>query len=146
MSTAPARIAATDLRADSLDGIDDDKSAIAQSGCGRDFARKVDVAGRVDEVDCVGLRLRRTGWDALKTRSRTRRARTGVLWLVEDFEMERYGARFHGDTALLLVLAAVHVPNLARQPRRDYVVGREQRVHERRLAMVDVPNGCYHSH
>lgn len=44
----------------------------------------------------------------------------------------------HRDPALLLILAAVKIPDLAREPRRDNVIRAEERVDKRRLAVVDV--------
>jgi hypothetical protein len=42
------------LNADPLDDVDEDDGAVGEAdGCG-DFGREVDVAGGVDDVDCVG--------------------------------------------------------------------------------------------
>lgn len=49
----------------------------------------------------------------------------------------------HGDTALLLVLARVEETELAGHTRRDDVVGTQQRVGKRRLAVVNVRDNGY---
>ena len=102
------------LRAHALDRVDHEQRAVAQPRRRRHLRAEVDVARRVDQVDAhlvaaVGRPVR-----------------------------ERDRRRLHRDAAVLLVLAAVHVPHLARQPRRDDAVRRDQPVRQRRLAVVDV--------
>ncbi len=51
---------------------------------------------------------------------------------------ESDGAGLHGDAALLLILSAVHVAELAGQAARDNPVGRHQAVGQARLPVVHV--------
>ena len=49
---------------------------------------------------------------------------------------ESYGGGLHGDAPLLLVLPAVHVPQLPGQPGRDNTVCRHQAVSQTGLPVV----------
>ena len=111
------------LCAHALDHIDDDKRPVTKPGGRRYLGRKVDVPRRVDQIQRVVI-------DALNL----------SLLDFPELECERHGAGLHRNAALLLVFAAVHVPNLACCARRDDPIRREKRVRIRRLAVVHMPD------
>ena len=102
------------LRLDALRRVDDEQRALAGGEAARDFIGEVDMAGRVHEVELIGLAIAR-----------------GVV--------EAHGLRLDGDAALLLNvhiikhllghLAVGQPPAMLDQP-----------VGEGRLAMVDMGN------
>jgi hypothetical protein len=59
------------------------------------------------------------------------------------YSLRTHCTALHGDTALLLVLARVEETELAGHTRRDDVVGTQQRVGKRRLAVVNVRDNGY---
>ena len=106
------------LRAHALDHVDEDQRAVRQAQRGGHLGAELDVPGRVDQVDQVLLALR------------------GALRAVPVDDGDRRG--LHRDAALLLVGARVEVPQLADRLAVHDVVQRQNRVGERRLAVVDV--------
>ena len=97
---------------DALRGIDDEQRAFAGGEGARDFVREVDVAGRVDQVELVGLAVVR-----------------GVH--------HADGVGFDGDAALALQVHGVEHLGLhfARGERAGQL---QQAVGQRGLAVVDV--------
>ncbi len=68
--------------------------------------------------------------------------RTFIRCPLHNPEFQRNGTALHRDSPLLFVFPAVKVPHLARHARGDDVVSCEEGIHERRLSMIDVADGC----
>jgi hypothetical protein len=100
------------LRLDALGGVDDEQRALARLQRPRDLVGEVDVAGRVDEVELVGL---------------------AVLGEVVHAD----GLRLDRDPPLALELHGVEQLR-AHQPRVDRLGQLEDAIGQRRLAVVDV--------
>jgi hypothetical protein len=89
------------------------------------------VAGRVDQVHQKRAR-----------RSRSRRASGRSARRVE----KRDGRRLHRDAAVLLVLAEVHVAQLAHHLGVHQAVVRDERVAQRCLAVINVRKHAQRAH
>ena len=100
------------LRLDALRGVDEQQRAFAGGQRPRHLVREVDVAGRVDQVEDVGL---------------------AVLGRV----VQAHGVRLDGDAPLPLQVHAVEVLGLE-LARLEGAGGLEETVRQRRLAVVDV--------
>ena len=100
------------LGLDALGGVDDEQRALARGEGARDLVGEVDVAGRVDEVQLVGL---------------------AVAGGVEDAD----GLGLDGDPALALEVHGVEQLG-AHRPGVDGVRDLEDAIGQRRLAVVDV--------
>ena len=100
------------LRLDALGGVDEQQRAFAGGQRPRHLVREVDVAGRVDQVEDVGL---------------------AVLGRV----VQAHGVRLDGDAALPLQVHVVEELGLD-LARLEGAGGLEETVRQRRLAVVDV--------
>ena len=100
------------LRLDALGGVHHEQRALARRQAAADLVREVDVPGRVDEVQLVGLAVAR---------------------LVED----AYRLRLDRDAALALEVHGVE-QLLAHHPGIDRLGHLQDAVGQRRLAVVDV--------
>ena len=100
------------LRLDALRRVDDEQRALARGERAADLVREVDVAGRVDEVQLVGLAVAR---------------------LVQD----AHGLRLDRDPALALEVHRVEHLR-AHRARVDGLRHLEDAIGQRRLAVVDV--------
>ena len=110
------------LHAHTLDAVDDDESAVGDAERGGDLGGEVNVTGRVDQVDdeLVAVRVGRQ------------------LVVRLGLEEERDTSRLDGDAAVLLVLASVGEARVAGGGGGDDTRRRNQRVGQRRLAVIDV--------
>ena len=101
------------LRLDALRGVDHQQRAFAGGEAAADLVGEVDVAGRVHQVELVGLAVR-------------------------GLPLEAHGLRLDGDPALLLDVHVVEHLACGHLALGQAAGGLDQPVGERRLAVVDV--------